>query len=716
MLPRANATDIATFTQFEWEIVPNAGEYELEIQDVDEIAIRNITTTETRYRLQTNENLTSGEIQYQYRVKAKTNGAWGEWTNTRNFTTLKSETDWYNGNPEGHFNNAIAYSNSGYNYVGGTGSYLSYVSGVNTGLRWQCTEYCNRTFYQVYGLSLLGYGFSGNAKTFFANAATAGLLSYPTGSTMLPEVGDMLCWSSSKYGHVAIVMEVDYSNMKIKVAQQNGTSHNGTYIGKELNITQVGNGYKIVYVGGQNGYKGIIRANPHISYPQNNEEIATTTPTFQWEEMPSNSFTIYIKEKGGDGCYNLIHTGSGHGHSYYLPEEHQLTSGKEYLYRLVNHLPSGSVSNEIRFFSVSSSKSGASSEVLPTRLLVNASDISNSPISNVRVFTENNGEWKDRNLTNNNGNLQFSTFDEFSASNVLQATCNGFQTLNHEITDEELTSGVINITLETDASNNFVINPNIQVWDNATANTAPFFTNPNAKLKITAVNHNSYTLIINGTQDENDPNNNISYDASQEIIDYEYHEGVNNIVVFFANETDTMYYSKQITYIPEAGLEDTTYTVTVISNANVIDTKILIDGLFVKTIESSNEEIIVPNGTRRFTFIKDGYNGYFETTNSEQTINLTMTPVGIDEEPQVDTDFIVFPNPTSNNVNIKLSKSVSIDSRISIYNVLGEKLVTTVINSGETQTTIDVSSFAKGVYFVEVLQGQLKQTQKFVVE
>ncbi|MES2747367.1 MAG: T9SS type A sorting domain-containing protein [Bacteroidota bacterium] len=72
-------------------------------------------------------------------------------------------------------------------------------------------------------------------------------------------------------------------------------------------------------------------------------------------------------------------------------------------------------------------------------------------------------------------------------------------------------------------------------------------------------------------------------------------------------------------------------------------------------------------------------------------------------------NFSVYPNPTSELLNIQLQQEMILQSA-NIYNALGQ-LVTQV-----TTTTIDVSSLAKGTYFVEVITNQGKATKSVIVE
>jgi hypothetical protein len=70
----------------------------------------------------------------------------------------------------------------------------------------------------------------------------------------------------------------------------------------------------------------------------------------------------------------------------------------------------------------------------------------------------------------------------------------------------------------------------------------------------------------------------------------------------------------------------------------------------------------------------------------------------------------VFPNPTSASITIVASKR----SEIEILNLEGQ--VMTNVNTNERPIIIDVSSFARGLYFVKVTNEHGAFVEKFVKE
>ena len=65
-----------------------------------------------------------------------------------------------------------------------------------------------------------------------------------------------------------------------------------------------------------------------------------------------------------------------------------------------------------------------------------------------------------------------------------------------------------------------------------------------------------------------------------------------------------------------------------------------------------------------------------------------------------ENDFSVYPNPTKNILNISAKNNANTFKNIVVYDVVGKAILTQKANT--PSTTIDLSNFAKGVYFVKV--------------
>jgi hypothetical protein len=65
------------------------------------------------------------------------------------------------------------------------------------------------------------------------------------------------------------------------------------------------------------------------------------------------------------------------------------------------------------------------------------------------------------------------------------------------------------------------------------------------------------------------------------------------------------------------------------------------------------------------------------------------------------TSFVsVYPNPSNDNITVKLSDDISVGSELDVYNQIGQKITSLIVTQSQFQ--LNISSFAKGVYFIKV--------------
>jgi beta-glucanase (GH16 family) len=76
-------------------------------------------------------------------------------------------------------------------------------------------------------------------------------------------------------------------------------------------------------------------------------------------------------------------------------------------------------------------------------------------------------------------------------------------------------------------------------------------------------------------------------------------------------------------------------------------------------------------------------------------------------------DLLLFPNPVSDNLNIKIQEN-QIGSQVTIYSILGQELNSYVLNTEET--ILDVSQYQKGIYLLKIKTNSGIQTYKFIKE
>lgn len=132
----------------------------------------------------------------------------------REMSKIGTEVDSYKGVPV--YYNGLLYTRS-------YGKHYS-IDGYYYGQKWQCVEYIKRFFFDAKNHRMPDV--MGNARDFFDSTLQQGeknkrrgLFQYKNGGNVKPKVDDLLVFTDTKYGHVAIVTKVDTNS--IEVIQQN---------------------------------------------------------------------------------------------------------------------------------------------------------------------------------------------------------------------------------------------------------------------------------------------------------------------------------------------------------------------------------------------------------------------------------------------------------------------------------------------------------------
>lgn len=99
--------------------------------------------------------------------------------------------------------------------------------------------------------------------------------------------------------------------------------------------------------------------------------------------------------------------------------------------------------------------------------------------------------------------------------------------------------------------------------------------------------------------------------------------------------------------------------------------------------------------------------------NTLQSTCLPNMAIGIKETEFNSIEFSVYPNPTQGDLIVQTT--LNDNYLIEITNVLGQMIYRKTIKTAD-KTTIDVSSYKSGVYFVRLIQGQAQSVKKFVKE
>ncbi|MCL2132517.1 MAG: T9SS type A sorting domain-containing protein, partial [Lentimicrobiaceae bacterium] len=130
------------------------------------------------------------------------------------------------------------------------------------------------------------------------------------------------------------------------------------------------------------------------------------------------------------------------------------------------------------------------------------------------------------------------------------------------------------------------------------------------------------------------------------------------------------------------GMEEVTLT------AVPTDTNATVTGAGLITISSGTNVLVVTVTAQD------------KVTESNYIIVVNRT-VGIDEPTQTDAKLVVYPNPTTGKLTIKCAETLHATS-VQMFNVVGQVVGTWHTAPENTETTIDVSHLAKGMYFLKV--------------
>ncbi|HVM89465.1 MAG TPA: M43 family zinc metalloprotease [Puia sp.] len=86
---------------------------------------------------------------------------------------------------------------------------------------------------------------------------------------------------------------------------------------------------------------------------------------------------------------------------------------------------------------------------------------------------------------------------------------------------------------------------------------------------------------------------------------------------------------------------------------------------------------------------------------SSTAVTAAPLPKAVPTSPETtESSIAVFPNPSTDNVIVQLSNDISMGSELVIYNQVGQKIYSVIIQ--QSQFRLNIAAFAKGIYFLKV--------------
>lgn len=131
---------------------------------------------------------------------------------------------------------------------------------------------------------------------------------------------------------------------------------------------------------------------------------------------------------------------------------------------------------------------------------------------------------------------------------------------------------------------------------------------------------------------------------------------------------------------------------------------------------STQSEVIwtSSNGITYYIFVY----GYGDNVGDYQ-LNITcVNPTAINNKYKVINGIDLYPNPVSQNLNVKIQSNKNVDTQLHILDISGKEIYVkeVQIQKGDNYQTIDVSRFAKGMYLLQINDEEGITAVKFIVE
>lgn len=121
------------------------------------------------------------------------------------------------------------------------------------------------------------------------------------------------------------------------------------------------------------------------------------------------------------------------------------------------------------------------------------------------------------------------------------------------------------------------------------------------------------------------------------------------------------------------------------------------------TLEINSDGFLRATGYNADGALGDG------TNTQKDTFTTISCPPSLSNPSFISNELKIFPNPVKDILNISFDKEITL---VSLYNLLGQEVITSPINANET--TIDVSQLTSGTYLLKINSGNSVKTLKVI--
>jgi len=741
-------SNIPTRTTFSWQHVIGATNYELYIANQNRTAIghfpsfliplsetenipssyNNIPVNSTIFRTLNSSSWLTNNTSYIIKIIAKDNNENIIACNEISFTTFNPNTvqndcaGYSFGSLKGHFNNIIVCDNEI-----DDGHATSNAICCNNKPLWhcrhnQCKDYVCRYYHTVYNLNFVNNNLRLNrtARTWDDAANQKEYLEYYSNdgtSFTPPQTGDIFIYDGGCRdcrSHVSLVKSV--TNTTISIVQQNvrDGNHFSTLTLNNNNgfFTVTGDGDLVAWLRPKKlkMYYRLNNTDDNFTrlFPDNNSPayIGNATPTIQWTHVPNLEYKLYVKKKRDIGyCYEQI-TGSpfiltnknSSGFSFY---GNNLAQGA-YLCKVVASTDDnvGTIESDIVFFNITSNIATKVNVKEPNNLQIvtvnqnkkKSSNSSTSSVPNALISKLSNGLWSVIGFTDTYGKL--FAIQSVNVGDTIKGSSNGYNDSQIIVNDNMIESGIIQIEFAQLATNRHILDANVEILNNQS-----IVTENTVNLRITAINYLSYQVI--SYEDEKETII-VSKLPSDSILNFSLADGLNSIIIRFIGTHDTIEVTKTIDYQPKID-NSNSYIVTINCDKNSINSKMFINGRFIKTLINTSEQFTIPKGINYINFTKDGFSFLGVTVDTTKTIDLKLNALNVIFNESNRQIAKLYPNPTSGRFLVESNENAK-NVVIQVYDMQGKLILSKNLDNqlGKWSTEIDIVHCVNALYIVKL--------------